>query len=57
MSTGFAGGVFSGDRKITADPLRRKRIETAFRKFRADVLRKQAEELESRQNEITSDLF
>ncbi|RAK99415.1 uncharacterized protein BO80DRAFT_494732 [Aspergillus ibericus CBS 121593] len=43
---GFLGGAGSGSRCITADPERRQRIETAFRKFRAEVLRKEADELD-----------
>ncbi|OQE00199.1 hypothetical protein PENVUL_c056G06494 [Penicillium vulpinum] len=43
---GFAGGVATGTRTITKDPESKKRIETAFRKFRADVLRKQADALD-----------
>ncbi|KAJ5971228.1 uncharacterized protein N7479_001146 [Penicillium vulpinum] len=45
-SVGFAGGVATGTRTITKDPESKKRIETAFRKFRADVLRKQADALD-----------
>jgi hypothetical protein len=40
---GFAGGVAKGTRTITSDPESKKRIETAFGRFRADVLRKQAD--------------
>ncbi|EAW15350.1 uncharacterized protein ACLA_060170 [Aspergillus clavatus NRRL 1] len=47
---GFFAGAASGSRSITADPERRKRIETAFRKFRADVLRKEADELDRDKN-------
>ncbi|KAJ5817040.1 hypothetical protein N7447_009273 [Penicillium robsamsonii] len=43
---GFAGGAAKGTRTITSDPESKKRIETAFRKFRADVLRKQADALD-----------
>ncbi|KAJ5555375.1 hypothetical protein N7535_007810 [Penicillium sp. DV-2018c] len=43
---GFAGGAASGTRSISADPESKKRIETAFRRFRADVLRRQAEALD-----------
>ena len=42
MVTGFLGGAASGSRSITKDPEQRRRIETAFRKFRADVLRQEA---------------
>lgn len=50
--TGLAGGAASGSRSITRDPEMKKRIETAFRKFRADVLRKQADELVRGENEV-----
>ncbi|KAJ5766329.1 uncharacterized protein N7511_003945 [Penicillium nucicola] len=43
---GFAGGAASGSRTISADPESKKRIETAFRRFRSDVLRKQADALD-----------
>jgi hypothetical protein len=47
---GFFAGAASGSRSITKDPERRKRIENAFRKFRADVLRKEADALDRDQN-------
>ncbi|KAF4225624.1 hypothetical protein CNMCM6457_008046 [Aspergillus fumigatiaffinis] len=47
---GFFAGAASGSRSITKDPERRKRIENAFRKFRADVLRKEADALDHDQN-------
>ncbi|KAJ5454645.1 uncharacterized protein N7458_005601 [Penicillium daleae] len=47
---GFAGGAASGSRSITSDPERKKRIETAFRRFRADVLRKEADSLDNGAN-------
>lgn len=40
-------GASSARRAITSDPERRKRIERAFRGFRADMLKKEIEELES----------
>ncbi|KAJ5156427.1 hypothetical protein N7492_009230 [Penicillium capsulatum] len=43
---GLASGAASASRSITADPDSKQRIETAFRKFRADVLRKEAESLD-----------
>jgi hypothetical protein len=46
LCIGFAGGVASGTRGISSDPESQKRIETAFRRFRADVLRKQADALD-----------
>jgi hypothetical protein len=39
-------GSTSASRSITRDPERRKRIENAFRKFKADVLRKEADALD-----------
>ncbi|KAB8231693.1 uncharacterized protein BDW43DRAFT_312913 [Aspergillus alliaceus] len=43
---GFMAGAASGSRSIRADAEQRKRIETAFRRFRADVLRKEADALD-----------
>lgn len=43
---GIVIGSYSGKRTIMKDPESRKRIEIAFRKFRADMLRKEIEELE-----------
>jgi len=39
---GMLGGAYSAKRRIMSDPESKLRIEKAFRKFRADVLRKQA---------------
>ncbi|KAJ5167997.1 uncharacterized protein N7482_003591 [Penicillium canariense] len=47
---GFAGGAASGSRAITTNPERKKRIETAFRRFRADVLRREADALDKGAN-------
>ncbi|KAF2102902.1 hypothetical protein NA57DRAFT_71886 [Rhizodiscina lignyota] len=44
--TGLLTGTLSANRTIASDPESKKRIENAFRRFRAEVLRKQAEELE-----------
>lgn len=44
--TGFAAGAAGAARSISADPESKKRIETAFRGFRADVLRREADALE-----------
>ncbi|KAJ5224382.1 uncharacterized protein N7469_007885 [Penicillium citrinum] len=44
---GFAGGAASASRTISSDPEMRKRIEHAFRGFRADILRRQADELDN----------
>ena len=41
--TGLLTGSFSARRSLTADDDRRTRIERAFRSFRADVLRQQAD--------------
>jgi hypothetical protein len=43
---GLLGGSASASRSITKDPEMRKRIENAFRKFRADVLRREADEID-----------
>lgn len=44
--TGLLTGSASASRTITRDPESRTRIEAAFRKFRADVLRKEADDLD-----------
>lgn len=55
---GFLTGSWSAKRTITSDPEAKARIEKAFRSFRADVLRKQIEELEKGdRGEETSMLF
>ncbi|KAL9005189.1 MAG: hypothetical protein Q9188_002025 [Gyalolechia gomerana] len=46
--TGFLTGSASAGRTITRDLESKNRIETAFRRFRADVLRKEADELDKR---------
>jgi len=43
---GALGGAYSATRKISQDPESRRRIEAAFRNFRADVLRKEADMLQ-----------
>lgn len=53
---GLLGGSASASRSITKDPETRKRIENAFRKFRADVLRKEANELDRTDN-IWDEMF
>ncbi|KAL8637081.1 MAG: hypothetical protein Q9228_005609 [Teloschistes exilis] len=45
---GLLTGTGSARRTITRDPETRERIETAFRRFRADVLRKEADTLDQR---------
>lgn len=44
--TGLLTGTGSASRTITKDPETRARIETAFNKFRADVLRKEADAMD-----------
>lgn len=44
--TGFLTGMWAAKRTISEDPEAKKRIEKAFRSFRADVMRKQIEDLE-----------
>ncbi|KAL9025101.1 MAG: hypothetical protein Q9196_006023 [Gyalolechia fulgens] len=46
--TGLLTGSASASRSITRNPESRDRIETAFRRFRADVLRKEADALDKR---------
>ncbi|KAI4114253.1 MAG: hypothetical protein LQ338_008026 [Usnochroma carphineum] len=46
--TGLLTGASSAGRTITRDPESRQRIETAFRRFRADVLRKEADALDKK---------
>ena len=46
--TGLLTGGASAGRLISRDPESRERIETAFRRFRADILRKEADELDNR---------
>jgi len=43
---GLLTGSWSAKRTISQDPATRQRVENAFRSFRADVMRKQIEELE-----------
>ena len=43
---GALGGSLSASRTLSKDPESKKRIELAFRRFRADVLRKEAQQLE-----------
>ncbi|KAL7009456.1 hypothetical protein EMMF5_001087 [Cystobasidiomycetes sp. EMM_F5] len=43
---GLLVGSASASRTVSADPTSRARIESAFRQFRIDVLRKQADDLE-----------
>ncbi|KAL4802022.1 hypothetical protein BDV18DRAFT_148070 [Aspergillus unguis] len=54
---GFFGGAATASRGITNDPERRKRIEAAFRSFRADTLRNEADELEKGSRPITDEMF
>ncbi|KAL8746469.1 MAG: hypothetical protein Q9184_007745 [Pyrenodesmia sp. 2 TL-2023] len=46
--TGLLTGSASAGRTITRNPKSRQRIETAFRRFRADVLRKEADALDKK---------
>ncbi|KAK1994189.1 hypothetical protein LX36DRAFT_218546 [Colletotrichum falcatum] len=43
---GFLSGTRAAARTINEDPVSRARIETAFRKFRAEALRKEADRLD-----------
>ena len=46
--TGLLTGSASAGSTITRNPESRQRIETAFRRFRADVLRKEADALDQK---------
>jgi hypothetical protein len=54
--TGLLTGSWSAKRTISSDPETKKRLEQAFRSFKADVLRKQIEELEGGQKESLLEL-
>jgi hypothetical protein len=43
---GFLLGTWSAARSIASDPKRKQRIETAYRKFKADYLRQEAKRLD-----------
>jgi hypothetical protein len=43
---GFLIGTWSAARTISQDPERLKRVETAYRRFKADYLRKEAKRLD-----------
>ncbi|PKS05692.1 hypothetical protein jhhlp_007959 [Lomentospora prolificans] len=45
--TGFLAGTWSATRAIRKNPESEKRIEVAYRKFKADCLRREAQRLES----------
>ncbi|KAL3462112.1 hypothetical protein BJX64DRAFT_259633 [Aspergillus heterothallicus] len=53
---GFLAGATSGSSSLTRDPERKKRVETAFRRFRADLLRKEADELDKGRS-VTEEMF
>ncbi|KAL8747991.1 MAG: hypothetical protein Q9190_000203 [Brigantiaea leucoxantha] len=48
--TGLLTGSGSASRTITKDPETRARIESAFRRFRADVLRKEADAIDDKRS-------
>ncbi|KUJ21477.1 uncharacterized protein LY89DRAFT_705192 [Mollisia scopiformis] len=48
--TGLLLGGYSAKRTITGDPERKARVESAFRKFKADVLKRQIAQLEKEDN-------
>lgn len=54
---GLLGGGYSARRSITGDPESRKRIENAFRRFRADVLREEAKRLDGQASGGSSGLL
>ena len=49
---GLLTGTYSASSTISRDPESKQRIETAFRKFRAEVLRNQASALEKGQGSL-----
>ncbi|PGH12231.1 hypothetical protein AJ79_04411 [Helicocarpus griseus UAMH5409] len=57
--TGLACGVWSARRTISKDPESKKRIENAFAKLRADILRRQADKLDGGKTvpEKVADIF
>lgn len=55
--TGLLTGSWAANRTITRDPDTKGRIETAFRKFRADVLRREAERLDTGGESILDKMF
>lgn len=54
---GTLSGSYSASRTVTGDPSSKARIEGAFRKFRAEVLRKEASMLESGEKGIGGGVF
>lgn len=54
---GTLSGSYSASRTVTRDPSSKKRIEDAFRKFRAEVLRKEASMIESGEKGIGGGVF
>lgn len=54
--TGVLTGGASAGKTISSDPKSRERIETAFRRFRADVLRKEADALDTRRGVMGCDM-
>lgn len=49
---GALGGSLAASRSLNKDPEAKQRIETAFRRFRADILRKEAESLERGEHSV-----
>ncbi|KAJ5328888.1 hypothetical protein N7452_009278 [Penicillium brevicompactum] len=47
---GFAGGAAKATSGISSEPESKRRIETAFRRFRSDLLRKQADAIDKGDN-------
>ena len=53
--TGLITGTSSASRTITKDPETRKRIERAFQNYRIDVMKKEIQELETKdKDEVAS---
>jgi hypothetical protein len=47
---GVLAGSWSAKRSLTSDPEVKARLETAFKNFRIDVLKKEIEDLEGNKN-------
>ncbi|KAL2001065.1 hypothetical protein VTN02DRAFT_2255 [Thermoascus thermophilus] len=55
--TGLLTGSWAANRTITRDPETKGRIETAFRRFRADVLRREVARLETGGESLLDRMF
>ncbi|EXJ87775.1 hypothetical protein A1O1_04702 [Capronia coronata CBS 617.96] len=55
--TGFLTGMWAAKRTVSADPEAKRRIEKAFRSFRADVMKKQIEDLEGGDSDSSKEIL